>query len=247
MDKLKNKVAVVTGAARGIGAAIANAFAAEGAVVAVNYASSKQQAEQVVRGIEDRKGSAMAIKADISNRGEAIELFGRVQQAYGRVDVLVNNAAFYEFRALDSIDEQHFRKQFDVNVLGLLFATQEAVKLMLSGGSVVNISSVAAITPLASGAVYCATKAAVDVLTRALAQELGPRKIRINSLAPGMTNTERARAGGSDEFRKFAISRTPLGRIGEPGDIAKAAVFLASDESDWITGEVVVASGGLRF
>ena len=247
MERLKNKVAVVTGAAKGIGAAIAKALAAEGAAVVINYSSSKQQADQVVRGIEAGKGKAIAVKADISNRTEAAELFGRVKQVYGRLDVLVNNAAFYEFRPLDTIDKEHFRRQFDVNVLGLLFATQEAVKLMLSGGSVVNISSVAAITPLTSGSVYCATKAAVDVLTRSLAQELGPRKIRMNSLAPGMTNTERARAGGSDEFRKFGVSRTPLGRIGEPEDIAKAAVFLASEESDWITGEVLVAAGGLRF
>jgi len=247
VERLKNKVAVVTGAAKGIGAAIAKALAAEGAAVVINYASSKQQAEQVVRGIEAGKGNAIAAKADISNRTEAAELFGRVKQVYGRLDVLVNNAAFYEFRPLDSIDEEHFRRHFDVNVLGLLFATQEAVKLMLSGGSVVNISSVAAITPMASGSVYCATKAAVDVLTRSLAQELGPRKIRMNSLAPGMTNTERTRAGGSDEFRKFGVSRTPLGRIGEPEDIAKAAVFLASEESHWITGEVLVAAGGLRF
>jgi 3-oxoacyl-[acyl-carrier protein] reductase len=237
----------VTGAAKGIGAAIAKALAAEGAAVAINYVSSKQQAEQVARGIEDRKGKAIAVKAYISKGAEVSELFGHVKQVYGRLDVLVNNAAFYEFRQLDSIDENHFRKQFDVNVLGLLLATQEAVKLMGSGGSVINISSVAAITPIASGSVYCATKAAVDVLTRALAQELGPRKIRMNSLAPGMTNTERAQAGGNDEFRKFGISRTPLGRIGEPEDVAKAAVLLASDESNWITGEVLVAGGGPRF
>jgi 3-oxoacyl-[acyl-carrier protein] reductase len=249
MNRLKGKVAVVTGASKGIGAAIAEHLAAEGASVVVNYASSRSGAEAVVKRITQTKGKAIAVQADVS-KGEDIErLFAEAKNAFGKLDILVNNAGIYEFAPLEAVTAEHFHKQFNLNVLGLLLTTQAAVKHFgPAGGSVVNISSVAASQAPPTGSVYSATKAAVNAITRSLAQELGPRKIRVNALNPGMIETEGTHSAGitESEFRKQTEAVTPLGRIGQPQDIAPAAVFLASDESAWITGETLYISGGLR-
>ncbi len=250
MSALKNKVAVVTGASKGIGAAIAERLGKDGANVVVNYASDKAGAERVVKNIEKSGGKAIAVQANVARKADIQKLFEQATKAFGQVDVLVNNAGVYEFRPLEAIDEEHFHKQFDVNVLGLLLTTQEAVRHMNGeGGSVINISSVVAQTPPATGSVYSATKGAVDVVTRSLAQELGARNIRVNSLSPGMTDTEglRSSQGEDKTFRDYAVSRTPLGRVGSSQDIADAVAFLASDDSRWITGESILASGGLRL
>jgi len=250
MPKLKGKVAVVTGASKGIGAAIAEKFGAEGARVVVNYASDQKGAQTVVDKIKAAGGDAVAVKADVSKSEDIKKLFNETNSKFGGIDILVNNAGVYEFRPLEAIDEQHFRKQFDLNVLGLLLTTKEAVTHMYgNGGSVINLSSVVAKTPPATAAVYSATKGAVDVITRSLAQELGPRKIRVNSLSPGLTETEGLRnSQGEDQtFRNLAVSRTPLGRVGTVDDIAGAALFLASDDSGWITGETLLAGGGIRL
>jgi len=250
MPKLKGKVAVVTGASKGIGAAIAEKFGAEGARVVVNYASDQKGAQTVVDKIKAAGGDAVAVKADVSKSEDIKKLFNETNSKFGGIDILVNNAGVYEFRPLEAIDEQHFRKQFDLNVLGLLLTTKEAVTHMNgNGGSVINLSSVVAKTPPATAAVYSATKGAVDVITRSLAQELGPRKIRVNSLSPGLTETEGLRnSQGEDQtFRNLAVSRTPLGRVGTVDDIAGAALFLASDDSGWITGETLLAGGGIRL
>ena len=249
MAKLNGKVALVTGASKGIGAAIAKHLAAEGAHVIVNYSSSKAEAEQVVKTITDAGGNAVAIKANLSKREDARRLLDETSKRFGKLDILVNNAGIYEFRPLEDIDEEHLRRQFDLNVFGLLFTTQEAVKIMNGdGGSVINISSVVAKTPSPNAAAYSATKGAVDVITRTLALELGAKRIRVNSLSPGFTITEGVNATGAEEaFREGAIARTPLGRVGEPDDIAKAAVFLASEDSGWITGETVLVGGGIRL
>jgi 3-oxoacyl-[acyl-carrier protein] reductase len=248
MAKLSGKVAVVTGASKGIGAAIAKALAAEGANVVVNYASSKAGAERVVNEIQKAGGKAVAIHADLSKPEAARKLAEETKKQFGKVDILVNNAGVYEFRPLELIDEPHVKKIFDLNVTGLLFTTQEIVKLIPEeGGSIINVSSVVAKTPPSGSAVYSATKGAVDVISRVLALELGPRKIRVNSLSPGFTITEGVQASGfEEELSKSSIQRTPLGRVGQPDDIAKVALFLASSDSGWVTGETLIAGGGIR-
>ena len=248
-NKLAGKVAIVTGASKGIGADIARQFAAEGAAVVVNYSSSKQGADRVVDEITKRGGKAVAVQANVAKKADVERLFSSAKKAFGKIDILVNNAGVYEFAPLEDITEEHFRKHFDVNVLGLLLATQEVVKQFDStGGSIINISSaVTSLTP-ATTSVYTATKGAVDAITRTLAKELGPRNIRVNAINPGMVETEGVIAAGFDkgEFRQGVEAQTPLGRIGQPGDIAPAAVFLASSDSQWITGETLRVAGGLR-
>lgn len=247
--KLKGKVAVVTGASKGIGASIAKHLAAAGASVVVNYSSSKEGADRVVAEIVAREGKAVAVKADVSRKADVERLFSETKKAFGQVDVLVNNAGIYEFSPLEAITEEHFHRQFNLNVLGLLFASQEAAKHFgAEGGSIVNISSVVSTMPLPNAAVYSATKAAVDAVTKSLSKELGPRKIRVNSINPGLVETEGVHAAGiaESDMRKQTEAQTPLGRIGQPQDIAPAAVFLASAASAWITGETLHVSGGLR-
>jgi 3-oxoacyl-[acyl-carrier protein] reductase len=247
--KLEGQVAVVTGASKGIGAAIAEHFAAAGAAVVVNYASSKAGAEAVVKRIRQTDGKAVAVQADVSRLEDVRRLFAETKKAFGKLDILVNNAGIYEFSPLEGISTEHFRKQFDINVLGLLLTTQEAVKHFgPSGGSIVNIGSVAATQAPPNASVYSGTKAAVNAITRSLAQELGPRKIRVNAVNPGMVETEGWHAAGiaDSDFRKATEAQTPLGRIGQPDDIAPAVLFLASAESGWTTGETLYISGGLR-
>jgi 3-oxoacyl-[acyl-carrier protein] reductase len=247
--KLTNKVAVVTGASKGIGAAIAKGLAAEGASVVVNYASSKGDADRVVNEIKKEGGKAVAVQGDVSKASDVKRIFDETKKAFGKLDVLVNNAGIYQFAPLDQITEEHFHRHFNTNVLGLLLATQEAAKMFgPEGGSVINLSSIVSqITPPTT-AVYTATKGAVDAITRVLAKELGPRKIRVNAINPGMIETEGVRAAGfiGSEFEKEAVKQTPLGRIGQPTDIAPIAVFLASNDSGWMTGETLLASGGVR-
>jgi 3-oxoacyl-[acyl-carrier protein] reductase len=248
-EKLAGKVAIVTGASKGIGAAIATSLAAAGAAVVVNYATSRAGADRVVGQITAAGGRAIAVQANLAEPTEIRRLVAETIQAFDRLDILVNNAGVYEFAPLEAITPEHFQKQYNLNVLGLILTTQEAVKHMgPSGGSIINISSVAATAGLPGSAVYGGTKAAVDAVTRALAKELGPRKIRINSLSPGMIETEGVHAAGiaDSDFRKQVEAQTPLGRIGQPEDIAPVAVFLASDDSRWITGEMVYVSGGNR-
>jgi 3-oxoacyl-[acyl-carrier protein] reductase len=248
-QKLAGKVAVVTGASKGIGAAIAEHLAAEGAAVVVNYASSKAGADRVVGAITGKGGKAVAVQGDVSKPADIKRLFAETVKAFGKVDVLVNNAGMYEFAPLEAVTPEHFHKQFDLNVLGLLLATQEAVKHFgASGGSVINLSSVVSTSAPPAGSVYSGTKAAVDAVTRSLAKELGPRKIRVNSINPGMVETEGVHAAGisGSDFEKQYVAHTPLGRIGQPRDIAPAAVFLASSDSDWITGETFYIAGGYR-
>jgi 3-oxoacyl-[acyl-carrier protein] reductase len=249
MNRLRGKTAVVTGASKGIGASIAEYFAAEGAIVVVNYASSKANSDALVKRITDKEGKAVAIQADLSKPDDVKRLFAQIKSAFGTLDVLVNNAGIYEFSPLESITAEHFHKQFNLNVLGLLLATQEAVKLFgPKGGSIINISSIAGPMPVPNAAVYSATKAAVDAVTIALSKELGPKKIRVNSLNPGMVETEGLHAAGiaESDFRKLVESQTPLGRIAQPEDIARAAVFFASDESGWVTGQSLLLAGGQR-
>lgn len=248
-QKLTGKVAVVTGASKGIGAAIAQHLAAEGAAVVVNYSSSKEGADRVVAEISKAGGKALAVKANVSKKSDIDLLFAETKKAFGKLDILINNAGIYEFSPLEAITEDHFHKQFNLNVLGLILASQEAVKhIGPAGGSIVNISSVVSTAGIPGAAVYSATKAAVDAVTRSLAKELGPRKIRVNSLNPGMVETEGVHAAGiaESDMRKQTEATTPLGRIGQPQDIATVAVFLASDDSKWITGETLFVSGGLR-
>jgi 3-oxoacyl-[acyl-carrier protein] reductase len=247
--RLKGKVAVVTGASKGIGAAIAKHLADEGAAVVVNYASSKEGADRVVAAIANKGGKAIAVQADMAKPADIQRLFAEAKKAFGRLDVLVNNAGVYEFAPLDEVTPKHFHKMFDLNVLGLLLASQEAARSFgPAGGSIVNISSVVATSAPAGTSVYSATKAAVDAVTRSLAKELGARKIRVNSINPGMIETEGLHASGlsSGDLRKQIEAQTPLGRIGQPQDIAPAAVFLASDDSAWITGETLYIAGGMR-
>ena len=247
--KLTGQVAVVTGASKGIGADIARHFAAEGAAVVVNYSSSKEGADRVVDEITKRGGKAIAVQANVARKAEVERLFSATKKAFGKIDILVNNAGVYEFSPLEEITEEQFHKHFDVNVLGLLFATQEAVRQFDSaGGSIINISSaVTSLTP-PNASVYAGTKGAVDAITRTLAKELGPRNIRVNAINPGMVETEGVIAAGFNEgeFRKGVEAQTPLGRIGQPKDIAPTAVFLASSDSGWITGETLRVAGGLR-
>jgi 3-oxoacyl-[acyl-carrier protein] reductase len=247
--KLEGQVAVVTGASKGIGAAIAEHLAAAGAAVVVNYASSKAGAEAVVQRIRQSGGKAVAVQADVSKIEDVRHLFAESNKAFGKLDILVNNAGIYEFAPLEAINAEHFHKQFDLNVLGLLLTTQEAVKHFgPAGGSIVNLSSFAATSAPPNTSVYSATKAAVNAITRSLAQELGPRKIRVNAVNPGMIETEGLHAAGirDSDFRRTAEAQTPLGRIGQPRDIAPAVVFLASSDSSWTTGETLYISGGLR-
>jgi 3-oxoacyl-[acyl-carrier protein] reductase len=248
-QKLVGKVAIVTGASKGIGAAIAQQLAAEGAAVVVNYSSSKEGADRVVSQIVKQGGRAVAVQANLANPADIQRLFAESRKAFDRLDILVNNAGIYEFAPLEQVTPEHFHKHFNLNVLGLILATQEAVKHFgPAGGSVINISSVAATAGLATASVYGATKAAVVAVTQSLAKELGPRKIRVNSINPGMVETEGVHSAGiaESDFRKQTEAQTPLGRIGQPQDIAPAAVFFASDDSAWITGETLYISGGLR-
>jgi 3-oxoacyl-[acyl-carrier protein] reductase len=247
--RLSNKVAVVTGASKGIGAAIAKQFAAEGAAVVVNYASSKEGADRVVSEITKNGGKAIAVQGDMSKPADIERLFTETKKAFGKLDILVNNAGIYEFSPLDNVTGEHFHKQFDLNVLGLVLASKEAAKYFDGdGGSIINISSIASTLAPATGSVYSATKAAVDAVTRSLSKELGPRNIRVNAINPGMVDTEGFRSAGLPEsdFRKEVESHTPLGRIGKPEDIAPAAVFFASPDSSWISGETLVIAGGYR-
>jgi 3-oxoacyl-[acyl-carrier protein] reductase len=248
MSKLTGKVAVVTGASKGIGAAIAKGLAAQGASVVVNYASSRAGADKVVADITAAGGKAVAVGGDVSKAADAKGIIDTAIETYGRLDVLVNNSGVYEFAALEEITEAHFHKHFDINVLGLLLVTQAAARHLGEGGSIVNISSVASrITPPTT-AVYTATKGAVDAITGVLAKELGPRKIRVNSVNPGMVETEGTHTAGviGSDFETWAVSTTPLGRIGQPDDIADVVAFLASDDARWLTGESLIASGGSR-
>jgi 3-oxoacyl-[acyl-carrier protein] reductase len=247
-QKLSGKVAVVTGASKGIGAAIATHLAAEGAAVVVNYATSKSGADRVVSEIAKKGGKAVAVQGDVSKQADIRRLFAETKKAFGRLDILVNNAGIYEFSPLENVTAEHFHKQFDLNVLGLILSSQEAVKYFgPDGGSIVNISSVAA-DGIASASVYSGTKAAVDAVTKSLAKELGPRKVRVNSINPGMVQTEGWHAAGlaESDLRKQIEAQTPLGRIGKPEDIAPAAVYFASPDSAWVTGETLYISGGLR-
>jgi 3-oxoacyl-[acyl-carrier protein] reductase len=247
--KLKGKVAIVTGASKGIGGGIAKELAAEGAAVIVNYASAKEDADRIVDKITKSGGKVIAVQGNVAKKAEVERLFATAKKAFGKIDILVNNAGVYDWAPIEEITEEQFHKQFDVNVLGLLLATQEAVKHFDSGsGNIINISStVTSLTP-PSSSVYTGTKGAVDAITRTLAKELGPRKIRVNAINPGMVETEGVRAAAFDQgdLRKSVEAQTPLGRIGQPDDIAPAAVFLASSDSEWITGETLRVAGGLR-
>ena len=248
-NKLAGKVALVTGASKGIGAEIARELAAEGAAVVVNYSSSKAGADRVVADIVANGGQAVALQADVSSPAQVERLFAETSKLFDRLDILVNNAGIYEFAPLEAVTPEHFHKQFNLNVLGLLLVTQQAVKHFdAAGGSIVNISSIAAASAPATASVYSATKAAVNAITRSLAQELGPRKIRVNSVNPGMIETEGLHSSGLAEgdFRKQIEAQTPLGRIGQPNDIAPAVIFLASNDSSWITGESFYITGGSR-
>lgn len=247
--KLAGKVAVVTGASKGIGAQIARELAAAGAAVVVNYSSSKQGADNVVADIVFDGGKALAIQANVSQQADVQRLFAETKKAFDHVDILVNNAGVYEFAPLENVTAQHFHKHFGLNVFGLLLTTQEAVKQFGSnGGSVINISSVVSTLAPPNSSVYSATKAAVDAITKSLAKELANRKIRVNSINPGMVETEGTQSAGiiASDFEKQVVQQTPLGRIGQPKDIAPAAVFLASSDSAWITGESFFISGGYR-
>jgi 3-oxoacyl-[acyl-carrier protein] reductase len=247
--RLAGKVAVVTGASKGIGAAIARQLAAEGAAEVVNYAASKTGADKVVAEIAGAGGKAIAVQGNIAKKADIKRLFAKAKKAFGHLDVLVNNAGIYEMLPLEKITEDHFHKHFDLNVLGLILTTQEAVKhIGPEGGSIINTSSVVSTLGIPGGSVYSATKASVDAVTRSLAKELGPRKIRVNSINPGMVETEGTHSAGiiESDFRKQIEATTPLGRIGQPQDIAPAVAFLASSDSSWITGETLYISGGFR-
>jgi 3-oxoacyl-[acyl-carrier protein] reductase len=247
--KLNGKVAVVTGASKGIGAGIAKEFATEGASVVVNYASAKADADKVVDEISKRGGKAIAIQGNVAKKAEVDRLFAEAEKAFGKIDRLVTHARVYEFKPMEEVTEKQFHRILDTNVLGMLLATQEALKHFNSdGGSIINIGSLASSLTPPTAVVYNATKGAVDAITRTLAKELGPRKIRVNSINPGMVVTEGAVAGGFTEgdMRKMFESQTPLGRVGETEDIAPAAVLFASDDSAWITGETLRIAGGLR-
>ncbi len=249
MSKLKGKVAVVTGASKGIGASIAEHLAAEGAKVVVNYSSSKAGADKVVAYIKAKGGEAIAVQGNVAKEAEIEKLFAETKKAYGKLDILVNNAGVYEFLPLEAVTADHFHKQFDLNVLGLLLTTKEAVKLIgPEGGSIINIGSIVGAMPVAQAVVYSSTKAAVDAITISLSKELGPRKIRVNSLNPGMVETEGLHAVGfaESDFRKMVEAQTPLGRIAQPNDIATAAVFFASDDAGWVTGQTIILAGGQR-
>jgi 3-oxoacyl-[acyl-carrier protein] reductase len=249
MGKLTGKVAVVTGASKGIGAGIAKALGAEGASVVVNYASSKEGAEKVVAEITSEGGKAIAVKGSVAKAADVAHIFAETEKAFGSLDILVNNAGVYKFAPLGEITEEEFHTQFNTNVLGLVLATQEAVKHFNgNGGSVINIGSVVSRTTPPGSTVYTATKGAVDAVTGVLARELGTKKVRVNSINPGLVHTEGVHAAGfaGSDFETQLVAQTPLGRVGQPEDIASIAVFLASDDSGWLTGETLLAGGGLR-
>ena len=248
MGKLTNQVAVVTGGSKGIGAEIARALAADGSSVVVNYASSKEGAERVVKEITDKGGKAVAVQGDVSKQEDITRLFTETKKAYGKLNILVNNAGIYKFAPLDSVTEELFHSQFNLNVLGLLLTTKEAVKLIgPEGGSIINISSGVSTMLPPNTSVYAATKASVDAITGVLAKELGPRKIRVNSINPGMIETEGLHTTGFNEgdFRKWVEAQSPLGRIGQSDDIAPTAVYLASSDSKYLTGETIRVTGGI--
>jgi 3-oxoacyl-[acyl-carrier protein] reductase len=247
--KLNGKVAVVTGASKGIGAGIAKHLAAEGATVVVNYASSKQDADKIVDEITKRAGKAIAVQADVAKKKDIERLFAEAKKAFGKIDILVNNAGVYDFKPIEEVTESEFHREFNTNVLGLILATQEAVKHFgAEGGSVINVSSVASSATPPNSAVYTGTKGAADGITRALAKELGPRKIRVNAVNPGGIETEGFHALGfsGSDFEKQMIAQTPLGRLGQPQDVAPVVAFLASSEAEWITGETIRVAGGFR-
>ncbi|MGX5690777.1 SDR family NAD(P)-dependent oxidoreductase [Arcticibacter tournemirensis] len=249
MKKLSNKVAVITGASKGIGAGIAKSLAAEGASVVVNYASSKTDADKVVAEIVNNGGKAITLQGDVSKAADVSRLFDETAKAFGPVDILVNNAGVYKFGQIEQINEEDFHYQFNINVLGLLLATQGALKNFNSaGGSIINIGSVVSNIAPAGSSIYTATKGAVDSITLVLSKELGPKKIRVNSINPGMVETEGTHTAGviGSDMHLEAERTTPLGRIAQPEDIALVAVFLASEESRWLTGETLLASGGIR-
>jgi len=247
--RLTDKVAIVTGASKGIGAAIAKNLADEGASIIVNYSSSKDAAERVVAEITSKGGKAVAVQANVADKADIERLFAETQKAFGRLDILVNNAGIYEFAPLEAVTEEFFHKQFDLNVLGLLLTTQQAVRRFgPAGGSIINISSIVSTLSPANASVYSATKAAVDAVTRSLAKELATRHIRVNSINPGLIETEGLQEAGlvEGEFRNSIEAQTPLGRVGQPQDIAPAVVYLASSDSSWMTGETFYITGGLR-
>jgi 3-oxoacyl-[acyl-carrier protein] reductase len=248
MTDLTGEVAIVTGASKGIGAAIAKDLAKAGAAVVVNYASSKEGADKVIAAITDSGGKAVAVQGDVSVQSDVSRLFGTAVSTFGSVDILVNNAGVYSFQSVEDITVEEFQRQYNTNVLGPILATQQAVKCFsASGGSIINISSVASRSPHPGAALYASTKGALDTLTKALAKELGPKNIRVNTIAPGATDTEGARGLGLTEgdFAKSVIEKTPMGRFGQPEDIAPAVTFLASDAAKWVTGELINVSGGL--
>jgi 3-oxoacyl-[acyl-carrier protein] reductase len=248
MNKLQNKVAIVTGASKGIGAAIATFYAAEGAKVVVNYAASKAEADQVVNAITANGGTAISVQADVSNEADVRRLFAETQSAFGTLDILVNNAGVYLYEPVEEVSLATFHQQFNTNVLGPILTIQESLKLFgNTGGTIINISSEASKLSMATGSVYSASKAALDSITVSLSKELGPKNVRINSLLPGSVETEGTHSTGvmGSDFEQQLIANTPLGRIGQPADIAKVAVFLASDDAAWITGQQLSASGGI--
>ena len=247
MKRLANKVAIVTGASKGIGAGIAKAMGAEGAAVVVNYARDREGAERVVREITKKGGKALAVQGDVGQRADAQRLVAEARKAFGRLDVLVNNAGVYTFAPFEQFSEQEFHRQFNTNVLGTFLMIEAAVPVFgADGGSIINIGSTASTSTPPTLSIYVASKSAVDGLTRVLSKELGPKNIRVNSLNPGATETEGAHAAGvmGSEFEKELVAQTPLGRFGQPEDIARVAVFLASDDAGWLTGEIILASGG---
>jgi len=251
MKKLEGKVAVVTGASKGIGAGIAKQLAAEGAAVVVNYSSSKKGADAVVAEITEKGGKAIAVGANVARKSEIEKLFAETKKAFGKLDILVNNAGIYEFSPLEGITDEHFNKQFGLNVLGLLLTTQEGVKLFgEAGGSIINISSIVGRSGFPGGSVYSATKGAVNSITQSLSKELGPKKIRVNGVAPGMVETEGTATMGvtdsENEMRRMIEAQTPVGRIGQPQDIATVVTFLASDDSAWVSGETWYVAGGFQ-
>lgn len=249
MGELTGKVAVVTGASKGIGAGIAKHLAAAGAAVAVNYASSREGADKVVAEITAKGGKAIAVHGDVAKKADVKKIFDVTLASFGRLDILVNNAGVFKFDPIETVTEEEFHREFDINVLGMILAIQEAVKhFPAEGASVINITSVVGTNAIPNSVVYSATKAAINSLTRVLAAELGPKKIRVNAIAPGVTVTEGYEALGdiAKNFEAYALAQTPLGRVAKPDDIAKVATFLASDQSAWVTGEVIAASGGLR-
>ncbi|WP_029605351.1 glucose 1-dehydrogenase [Kozakia baliensis] len=248
MSKLSGKVAIVTGASKGIGAGIAKALAAEGAAVVVNYASSKTGADKVVAAITDAGGKAVAVQGDVSRKADAQAIVDAAINQFGQLDILVNNSGVYEFATIEEITEEHFHRLFNINVLGTLLTTQAAVHHLSAGSSIINISSVASRLTLPGSAVYSGTKGAIDVITGSLARELGPKQIRVNAINPGLVETEGTQSAGvsGSDMEKGIIAQTPLGRTGQIQDIAPVAVFLASDDSRWVTGETLITSGGLR-